>query len=130
MIYFKEPYVTITWDEAIECVIVEWHGFVKSDLLKVGSEKSLELLKEQKATKYVANMQDLAIFSKEDEEWISQNWFPRAIEAGLRSFASLMPNSALMRMAGKSIKQQISVMECTIAHFSNETDAKDWLRTR
>ena len=34
MIYFDAPYGTVSWDDATQCVHVEWKGFVHGEMIK------------------------------------------------------------------------------------------------
>lgn len=63
----------------------------------------------------------------DDQTWITENWLPRAIEAGLRAGASKRPAAYF---AQRSVARILSAAPPGVALnvFNDINDAKAWLR--
>jgi hypothetical protein len=130
MIYMSDPNGNLIWDEATETVIIEGWGFAKGEQVQAFMEKALEVIKERKATRYMVDLQRLSLIPKETEDWISQNWFPRAMAAGIKSFAFVIPTSALGRLSTNSVISKIPGTDREIGKFDSQFNAKRWLMSR
>jgi hypothetical protein len=51
MIYFDEKYLTIHWDETIQCIVMDWKGWPPTRSFGGTWRKSLELIKKRSARK-------------------------------------------------------------------------------
>lgn len=128
-LYYQKPYLTISWDEANNCVFSEWKGFIYGADLRTGLNTALELLTTKQANKALSDSRKLRVVSQEDQAWIAKDWMPRAIKAGLRFSANLVPETdlALASYNNPAIKSG-SVLER--ADFGTLEKAREWLRTR
>ena len=131
MIYFQESFVIISWDEDTWAVVIEWLGQARSEKLKTGLDTGLKLLAEKKAEKWLADTKKLGVFGKADEDWANHNWLPRALAAGLKKMAFVVPESALARMALDSVINNSSREGSGIesAFFDNLEAARAWLHS-
>jgi hypothetical protein len=69
-------------------------------------------------------------FSKEAERWVNEDWFPRAIAAGIKKMAVLIPKSTLGKMSVESVMGKAPGTDLTTAYFDNQEAAKKWLISR
>ncbi len=94
---YEKSFVNISWDEEVGCTIAEWKGFSYGEELRIGMNKILELVKVKNATKTVADLRKMRMTSQEDQDWIIKDWTPRAIAAGIKYAASLVPESQVAK---------------------------------
>src|SRR4051812_25850168 len=87
--------ITITWDEVTKSVQATGQGFVEGTQFRIPMDKGLELLKEKAASKWLADMREQKVLTQTDQDWTIQNWTPRAVAAGLKKSAFVIPKSAL-----------------------------------
>lgn len=129
MIYFQDTCADVIWDETAKAVIVEWKKFATLEKIQLVLNKALELLQQKKASKYLGNSSNMAPFSKEAGIWLGEDWMPRAIAAGMKYLAYLVPKSALARMTIQNIKSE-PVTNYEAAFFDSMEAAKAWLASR
>jgi hypothetical protein len=127
MIHFDAPYGTISWDEATQCVHVEWKGFVHGEMIKTVLNTALELFETKDTDRWLADMRRIKVFDEEDSRWVNDVWFPRAIEAGVRRMALSVPDSVLAQMSLKRLMKRVDEGELETAYFRTLEEAKAWL---
>lgn len=130
MLYFQDTYVTVSWDESTQAVTVVWKGFVTLDKVRTGLEKALELYQAKGKGKWLADTTQILPFGKEAERWMNEDWFPRAIAAGVKKMALLIPKSSLGKMSLESLMGKVPGTDLTTAYFDNQEAAKKWLISR
>ncbi len=130
MIYFDEPFLTIHWDETIKCVIMQWKGFAQSNQLRTGLNKGLELIKQKKATYWLADLRNLKVISLEDQKWSNEDWFPRALATELRRMAIVEASSAVTQLGVKNIMSRVNGQDLEVHYFSDVEQAKQWLGSK
>jgi hypothetical protein len=131
MIYFDERCATISWDEACQTVVVEWKkGFVRDDEAQNTLNLALELYCKQGKGKWLADTSELKVFPKKIEIWIQENWFPRAIAAGVTSMAFVISTSALAKLSINSLMSKVPGTELQTAYFDSQSSALKWLSSR
>jgi hypothetical protein len=131
MVYFQESFVKISWDEDAQAVVIEWLGPARGENLKIGLNAGLKLLAEKNKGKWLADTKKLGVFGKTDEEWANTDWLPRAVTAGLRKMAFVIPESALGRMTLDAVIRNSTRegLGLESAFFDNLEDARAWLRS-
>jgi hypothetical protein len=127
MVYVNEPYLVLSWEG--DHVKAVWRGFFSGEKFRQGLEKILELIKEKVATLYIADISSAKVISLDDQNWISQDWSPRAYEAGLRKNAFIYPKDVFAQMAVRRVTQ-IMRTEIEIAYFHDEAEAIKWLNQK
>jgi hypothetical protein len=126
MIYFEDSYGILSWDETAGLVVLEWKGFVPFERWQIFLNKVLELARQHKSSKLLADSSKLGPFSKLAEQWIFQDWKPRAIAAGLKSIAYIAPKNAITRQALRSLPTNPNLS----AYFETVEEAREWLKCR
>ena len=130
MIYFDRPYLTIRWDQATRSVIMEWKMFVDGDGFRDGLNTGLELLVEKRASRWLADLRKLEVVTADDQKWSNEDWFPRAISAGIKAMAIVVPKSTIAAMSVDAIMKKAELQNRTLVthYFDNVFDAREWLR--
>lgn len=69
------------------------------------------------------------LIGADDQHWLSNNWIPRAMEAGLRTVAMIMPMFYFNRVAIESVGQKLDP-ESLILQYSTTAKAPASARVR
>lgn len=128
MIYFDEKYLTVRWDAAYRCVVMAWKSYATGPQFRTGLEKGLELVKKKAAKNWLADMRKMGVVSPENQKWSNEDWFPRAIAAGIKKMALVVPASTLAQMSVDSIMSKVEGASLETAYFDNIEDAQAWLK--
>jgi len=130
MIYYQDSSTTIEWDDLTGAVISTRTGFVKGDPYRRPLDKAIELIKEKKAHKCFIDDRNAPVIDPVDLEWFSTNWGPRAIAAGLRWMAVVMPSTLLAKMQiDRKTKASPAPAGTEMRYFDHVDEAKTWLRS-
>lgn len=128
MIHFDEPWLTVSWDEYCQAVRLEWKSYVEGEPARQGLEEGLRLFQRKRTHRWLADVRMLGPVRQVDQQWINQDWFPRAIAAGLRVMATVIPKSAIARMSIKQIMSKVNEIDIINNNFDDLEQARHWLR--
>lgn len=130
MIYFDEPWLTVSWDDYCQAVRLEWKSYVEGEQARLGLETGLRLLKSKRTSRWIADVRLLGPVRQVDQQWINQDWFPRAIAAGLRTLATVSPRSSVARLSVKQIMSKVNDVDIMQGTFDDLEQARMWVRTQ
>jgi hypothetical protein len=120
----------IYFDNDADFVVMEWAGYATSAQFREGTEYMLQVLKENNATKVLADIRDMVLIGIEDQHWLDNNFLPRAIQAGFTSIAMIKPLHYFNKVAVESISYKVDRDKLAINFFDNREEAIAWLRQR
>lgn len=130
MIYYDIPQVTVSWDEDLKAIISQWKAYSEGEIYRAAMDKGLDLLKQKKCGKVLVDSRLLRVVNQDDQKWTIENWTPRALAAGLRYSAFLIPKSALAQMSLKRMVNNFQGFSVENAYFDNVEEAREWLRSK
>jgi len=119
------PVCTVNYDARIPAIVVVWRRYVTSLQLRFVHEKVLEMIAAHGAHKILGDDTELSVIHPRDQEWILQDWLPRAFKAGLKAAASKRPSGYFGRLSTTSIQAQAE--ELRHQAFDDIASARDWL---
>ncbi|MEM8970062.1 MAG: STAS/SEC14 domain-containing protein [Bacteroidota bacterium] len=122
-----EDILQIEHDEARDWLYTRWIGDVTVEDVKAGGEKMLEQIQEKSCQKVLNDNRDVTGSWDDANEWITQNWMPRIVSAGLQKFAHIISPDIFAAMSVEEMMTQVSGFEMHI--FEDEEKAKVWLRS-
>ena len=132
----SEKFADLHYDEQIPCLIIEWKGFQKLDLVKPFCEAVVDTLKEKRKenpslTSFIGNTLNLKILNEDIQNYWNQEWNPAMYAAGGRFLALIVPSSmfgklSVNKYAGTAAQ---NMKEVQIRFFDDLDNAKEWLRT-
>jgi stage II sporulation SpoAA-like protein len=127
-VYFNTPgTASVKWDGAGATVIVEWEGWANSaefaDLLEAG----VQALKDHRGSRWLADCRLQKVLIPADQERAGREWLPRALGAGLKRFAVILPASGLARMNLKDSLDAIPSTSLEVGYFDTVEQAREWL---
>ena len=88
VVHLDEPWLSIVWDEAHQCVYAKFKAFASSVDFRKGTTKILLVVKERNATRLISDNRLLEGVSAVDQLWLRDSWIPMAVGAGLERHAS------------------------------------------
>jgi len=121
-----EVYFTSTFDDVSGWIYNEWKGEVTVDEVIEACKVSIEYLEEQKSAKILNDNSQLKGSWDEANEWIAQNWMPRALAAGLKKFAHIISPDVFGALSAEELVTKASDFEMRI--FDNRAEAEAWLK--
>lgn len=118
----------IYFDEEINAVVMEWNGYATSKQFKQGTELMLNMLIKNNCSKVLADIKDMKIIAMEDQQWLNEEFLPRATTFGFKAIAIVKPHYYFNKVAVETISYKVDKEKLTINFFDNSEEAKEWLR--
>lgn len=125
-VLFEKPYLTIIYDEELNCIQQNWKGFAKSQDFREGILKSLQFFKDKKADKILSNTKELSIVKKEDTDWVAKDITPALVSNGMKKMAFIVPSNAFAQMSVNNFKEDANKI-VSIRYFDDIQKAKEWM---
>jgi hypothetical protein len=126
-LYFNSPGVAkVAWDEERATVLVEWEGWADSAEFAAMLDSGVEALKKHRGSRWLADCRRQRVLNPADTERADREWLPRAVAAGLRRFAVVLPESGLAAMDIKDREATLSA-RLEVGYFASVDQAREWL---
>lgn len=124
----KENYLTISVNHEISCVVDVWDGtFGTQENFRMGLEKVVEVLKEHKLSKWLADLRNMRGSWDSSREWMSKELMPKAIMAGLKYEAVIIPKDVFSKLSTKDTIMKLGGLE--LRQFDDYGKAVAWLQS-
>jgi hypothetical protein len=91
---------------------------------------SAEVLEANRATKYLSDDRTNVVVDPEDVKWADDNWYPRAIKAGLRHWALVLPSTMVGSLQARTILESRRKQGLDVEGFDSVETAMAWLQTK
>ncbi|HEX6170927.1 MAG TPA: STAS/SEC14 domain-containing protein [Chitinophagaceae bacterium] len=117
----------IYFDKDINAVVMEWDGYATSKQFKQGTELMLNILIKNNCSKVLADIKDMKIIAMEDQQWLNEDFLPRATTFGFKAIAIVKPDYYFNKVAVETISYKVDKDKLTINFFDNVDEAKEWL---
>ena len=117
----------IYFDKDLDCVVMDWNGYATSKQFKQGTELMLNTLIQNNCSKVLADIKDMKIIAMEDQQWLNEEFLPRATTFGFKAIAIVKPNYYFNQVAVETISYKADKDKLTINFFDNIEEAKTWL---
>jgi hypothetical protein len=126
--YFNAAGVArVTWDGLTEIVMVEWEGWANSAEFSALLDAEVRALRDHKASRLLADCRRQRVLNPADQDRADRVWLPRALAAGLKRFAIVLPVSALAAINLSDRLGKVPRESLEVAYFGTVKDARDWL---
>jgi hypothetical protein len=102
---------------------------VAGDFLKEELNAGVDLLKKYGAIKWLSDNRELEEHNREDSDWINNDWLPRAIAAGWKYWALIVPNSFIARVNMIEFTESFYNMGVHVMVTSHPEEGMEWLKT-
>ena len=117
----------IYFDKDLDCVVMEWDGYATSKQFKQGTELMLNTLIQNDCSKVLADIKDMKIIAMEDQQWLNEEFLPRATTFGFKAIAIVKPDYYFNQVAVETISYKADKDKLTINFFDKIEEAKTWL---
>jgi hypothetical protein len=128
-VYLETQYVSVRWIAGGRWVHVEWKAWANSAEYREAHEAILAALRENRATKNLIDATHERVVTDDDQRWLIDNWIPRAVAAGRRCTAVVMPKRALGKTITESIDKAPRTNASKVEYFATFDEAAAWLST-
>lgn len=127
-VYFNLPGVTVVrWDPACGAVHLESQGWANSAEFQAASEAVIVALKDHRASRFLGDGRNLKAVKQADQDWMTQDWMPRALAAGLRHMALVVPESAVAHTNLEQMVNRVPGSALDVSYFATVDEARAWL---
>lgn len=125
---YNQKYCKIHYISESNCVHLDWEGYTTSEQFRDACNASLELLIKHRADKMIADNTKAKIVKGEDQQWMNDEWFPKAFAAGFRTSAVVVSTDIFRDMAVKKIVNGLDKNQFTVQFFTSLEEAKIWIQ--
>ncbi|MHB8686031.1 MAG: STAS/SEC14 domain-containing protein [Candidatus Dormibacteraceae bacterium] len=127
-VYFNAPGVaTVRWDLNGELVLVEWEGWADSAEFTALLAAEIRALSEHGGSRLLADCRHQKVLKPGDQDSADREWLPKALAAGLKRFAIVLPTSVLAAMNLQDRLGKVPSTTLDIAYFNGVDEARAWL---
>ena len=121
------PHYTLYHHPESNIIHLEVHKSITGESFRHALTEGLELLKKNRATKWLSDGRHSGVLSVEDAEWGLTIWAPKIVAAGWKYWALVLPDLVMGRLNMKFFVEQYSQKGITVELFDDPDKALDWL---
>lgn len=125
----ENEYATLVYHPDTKIVHHTFHKPIGGDAFRNVLDTGAKTLKENKASKWLSDDRANSVTSSEDANWSKDDWFPRAVRAGWKYWALVVPQDLMARMNMKQFVDSYLDQGLRIMVFSKPEKAMEWLIT-
>jgi hypothetical protein len=127
-VYFHIPGIaSVTWDEEGQLVMVEWEGWADSAEFADLLDAEVRALLNHRGSRLLADCRQQKVLSPVEQDRADREWLPKALAAGLKRFAIVLPTSVLAAMNLQDRLRKIPGGTLDIAYFADVSEARAWI---
>lgn len=126
-ICISTKFIITTYHRDKHIIVEEWNGFAPSAGFREVSDGLIELIKQKKCGRVLNNFANGKVIAPQDQKWINEDWFPRAIAAGLTHFAFLLADDIFNQLTVKNIMNNTDFPNLEYYYFNDYIKAEEWL---
>jgi hypothetical protein len=128
---YEKPFCKITYHNGNQPAYIhaDWVGFATSAQFRESCETVLASMQAKKISRVVMDGGKAKLAAPADQEWFNTNWIPRAIGAGYRTCAVVVPKDLFGQMSTKQVVSQVDKDKITTFMFDDTSEAKAWIAT-
>src|ERR1700730_10157184 len=128
-VYFSRPGVAVvTWDPTLSAVYAEAQGWADSTELVEVLEACICALTEHQGSRWLVDGRKMKVVKQSDQDWIYQEFFPRALAAGLEHIALVTPESGLAKITVDLMLRRLPAMKVDFEYFVTVGAARAWIK--
>jgi hypothetical protein len=127
-VYFSRYGVAVvTWDPTMRAVYTEAQSWADPTEMAAVLEAGLQGLTEHGGSRWLADGRNMKAIKQSDQDWIVEEFFPRAVAAGLRRFALVIPENDLAMTTVDQLMHRLPAAKVDVAYFPTVDEARSWL---
>ena len=124
----RKSKATVEYNADLSAVHITWNGYVSSAEYRAYIEEGLTLFSAKKASYWIADMKEMKIITFEDQKWTIENWTPRALKAGVKSFLMVVSEDIFNQIAVQNMHETLNLGEGKSLFFKTLAEAQQCLR--
>jgi len=121
----------VEYDVDVPCVSMIWKGYATSNQFREANERVLQEIQQRRSSKLLSDAKEFVLIGATDQNWLSSNWIPRVLQAGVRKIALVMPRFYFNRVAVDTVTQRLAQNTAndlvSIEYFESRDAARTWL---
>ena len=121
----------VEYDVDVPCVSMIWKGYATSAQFRDANERVLLEVQQRRSSKLLGDAKEFVLIGATDQSWLSSNWIPRVLQAGVRKIALVMPRFYFNRVAVDAVTQRLAQNVAndlvSIEYFESRDAARAWL---
>jgi hypothetical protein len=118
---------SVRWDEEAQLVLVEWEGWANSTEFAELLDAEVRALQQHRGSRLLADCRRQKVIKPEDQSLADTVWLPRALAAGLKRFAVVLPTSVVAEMNIRDALSRIPDAAMQVEYFATMEEAQAWL---
>lgn len=126
--HYEDEVCKVYYDPDVPCIVMEWKGFANSPAFRKANEHVLAALVDRNVTKVIADIRQMRVISISDQEWLWENWLPRAMRAGYRACAMVTSEDYFNRVSIENVAKRIDPAQFTLQYFKSLLMARAWIK--
>lgn len=127
-VYFHVPGVaSVRWDTTIHAVVETWEGWADADEFRAILDAGVRAMSENQGSRWLADCRLQRVLKAADQEAGNKRWLPRALAAGLKRFAVVLPASGLATANIQDHLRAAASKQLDMAYFATLDEAQDWI---
>ena len=128
MVIMENELVTLNFHPDTQIVHHQVHDYLCGKPFRTCLMKGLDVMKKNRATKWLSDERKNAAIPKEDQEWSETIWAPQAFAAGWKYWAIVRPEKIVGKMATKRFAKDPGITnQLVVQLFDDPDDAYQWL---
>lgn len=127
-VIYDNQHLNMVYHTDSKIVHHHYNKALNSEFLRAGLDRGNELLQQHGATKWLSDNREVNAHSAEDTKWINENWLPRAIAAGWKYWALVVPYDSIAQMNMAEFVEAFYNMGVTVQVFTEVDEAMAWLK--
>ncbi|MCC7231967.1 MAG: hypothetical protein IT242_03410 [Bacteroidia bacterium] len=128
-LFFSGRYCDVFYNRDLGIVQTEWKGvYVSGAEFRKVLDQIVDLLKLKNASIVLADARKMQVIKLEDQDWIVQDWYPRAIAAGFRIQALVVTHESFNERSIHRIVERYDLVQIKTAYFTDVRTAVSWIQ--
>ena len=123
------PVCAVSYDPQVPCVVMEWRGYATTRQFRDANERVLAALVEHRTSKVLCDVRQFKLIHGEDQDWLNNDWIPRAADAGMRTCALVTPVFYFNKVAVETVARRLDPTVIRVHFFEQRDEARRWLLT-
>jgi hypothetical protein len=129
-VIFDHDRATLWFYPETKIVHHEIKKYVYGPELREILDQGYELLKKNKAQKWLSDDRRNGPLTAEDTQWAKTDWFPRVVAAGWKYWAIIMPEKATGVMNMQKFKAEYAQAGVIVNVFNDPDEGLKWLESQ
>ena len=126
---FEDEHVKCELVPDLRAMINTWSGFLKGESYRGRMERVLDLVAQHGVDRVLADVSRIRSLVADDRTWTSEVWAPRAVAAGMRAMAVVLPHNVFAQLGVTRVVERLGEAQMLTAQFDDPLDAQRWLES-